>query len=189
MTILHSYTHALLELQSYRSSYRRLHSGMRRQLIRAVPLAWALVRARSAVVLPELSSAAVGAMASVSMSTSSSASSLGGGAPPASMRAVVARADGHAAVTTRDVPVPQKGELLVRVQWTAINRADTLQRRGKYDPPPGATDVLGLEAAGVVAAVGPGCSGPLAVVGARTMALLSGVQNGGVVGCRDRRAR
>src|ERR1051325_11297628 len=47
-------------------------------------------------------------------------------------------------------PTPQADELLVRVHATAVNRADVLQRRGFYPPPPGASDILGLEIAGEV---------------------------------------
>ena len=54
---------------------------------------------------------------------------------------------------------PGPGELLVAVTATAVNRADLLQRRGLFPPPPGATDVLGLEAAGFVSAVGVGVAG------------------------------
>ncbi|MCR2802764.1 NAD(P)H-quinone oxidoreductase [Paenibacillus soyae] len=49
-----------------------------------------------------------------------------------------------------DGPSLTDGELLVRVRATALNRADLLQKRGLYPPPPGATDILGLEMAGVV---------------------------------------
>jgi putative PIG3 family NAD(P)H quinone oxidoreductase len=58
-----------------------------------------------------------------------------------------------------EVPTPEPGhdELLVRVHATALNRADTLQRRGKYPPPEGASEILGLEVAGTVAAKGDGC--------------------------------
>src|SRR3954465_10711316 len=51
-----------------------------------------------------------------------------------------------------DAPDPQPGaeELLVRVHATAVNRADLLQRRGGYAPPPGASPILGLELAGEV---------------------------------------
>ncbi|MCL6517527.1 NAD(P)H-quinone oxidoreductase [Alicyclobacillus sp.] len=56
-------------------------------------------------------------------------------------------------------PKPGPGELLVRVRATALNRADLLQRRGLYPPPPGASEVLGLEMAGEVAAVAPGVQG------------------------------
>lgn len=48
-------------------------------------------------------------------------------------------------------PQPAEGELLVRVRATAVNRADLLQRRGAYPPPPGASPILGLELAGEVA--------------------------------------
>ena len=51
-------------------------------------------------------------------------------------------------------PVPGGDQLLVRVRATALNRADTLQRQGLYPPPPGESDVLGLELAGEVEAVG-----------------------------------
>ena len=53
-------------------------------------------------------------------------------------------------------PVPGPGELLVAVKATALNRADLLQRIGKYKPPPGASHILGLEMAGVVERVGDG---------------------------------
>jgi len=91
------------------------------------------------------------------------------------MRAVVARRPGGPEVLELAVlpdPVPGPGEVLVRVRATAVNRADLLQRQGRYPPPPGATEVLGLEAAGTVAAVGPGVTGWSP--GDRVMALLAG---------------
>ncbi len=75
------------------------------------------------------------------------------------MRAVIAAEPGGPEVLTlveRPDPVPGPGEVVVDVAATAVNRADLLQRRGLYSPPPGATDILGLEASGVVAAVGEG---------------------------------
>jgi putative PIG3 family NAD(P)H quinone oxidoreductase len=51
-------------------------------------------------------------------------------------------------------PVPGPGEVLVRVRATAVNRADLLQAEGKYPPPPGASEILGLEAAGEVEGTG-----------------------------------
>ena len=51
-------------------------------------------------------------------------------------------------------PVPTPAQVLVRVCATALNRADTLQRMGQYPPPPGESDILGLELAGEVEAVG-----------------------------------
>ncbi|NWV98007.1 QORX oxidoreductase, partial [Machaerirhynchus nigripectus] len=70
-------------------------------------------------------------------------------------------------------PDPGEGEILVKVSASALNRADLLQRRGKYPPPKGASDILGLEAAGSVAGLGPGCSGRWKI-GDAVMALLSG---------------
>ncbi|XP_062494416.1 quinone oxidoreductase PIG3 [Pezoporus occidentalis] len=70
-------------------------------------------------------------------------------------------------------PNPGEGEVLVKVSASALNRADLLQRRGKYLPPEGASDILGLEAAGIVAELGPGCRGQWKI-GDAVMALLSG---------------
>lgn len=70
-------------------------------------------------------------------------------------------------------PVPKAGEVLVKVAATAINRADIMQRKGNYPPPPGASEILGLEMAGTVvdASAAPASTFP---VGARVMALLTG---------------
>ena len=62
--------------------------------------------------------------------------------------------------------------LRIRVRTAGVNRADLLQRAGRYPPPPGASEVLGLECAGVVAEVGNGVQGWN--VGDRAMALLAG---------------
>jgi putative PIG3 family NAD(P)H quinone oxidoreductase len=69
-------------------------------------------------------------------------------------------------------PTPGAGEVLIRVAATALNRADLLQMRGLYPPPPGESEVPGLECAGAVAAVGAGVE-ELAI-GDRVMALLAG---------------
>ena len=53
-----------------------------------------------------------------------------------------------------EMPTPKPRELLVKVAATAVNRADILQRQGKYPPPPGASPVLGLEMSGEVVEVG-----------------------------------
>ena len=58
----------------------------------------------------------------------------------------------------REAPVVGEGELLIRVEAAGVNRPDVAQRRGLYPPPPGASDIPGLEVAGRVAAVGPGVS-------------------------------
>jgi tumor protein p53-inducible protein 3 len=70
-----------------------------------------------------------------------------------------------------DAPDPQPGadELLVRVHATALNRADLMQRRGGYAPPPGASPILGLELAGEVVQPAEGWS-----VGDRVMAVVTG---------------
>jgi NADPH2:quinone reductase len=60
---------------------------------------------------------------------------------------------------TRPVPQPQAGELLIKVAATGVNRPDLAQRAGTYPPPPGASDLPGLEAAGTVAALGPDVTG------------------------------
>ncbi|XP_053315797.1 quinone oxidoreductase PIG3 [Spea bombifrons] len=73
-------------------------------------------------------------------------------------------------------PVPKEGEVLVKVQASALNRADLLQRRGKYSPPPGASEIVGLEAAGTVVGFGPGADG-FWKVGDPVMALLPGGGN------------
>jgi putative PIG3 family NAD(P)H quinone oxidoreductase len=69
-------------------------------------------------------------------------------------------------------PSPGPGEVAIAVAATAINRADLLQRKGHYPPPPGASDILGLECSGTVAAVGDGVSGWS--VGDECCALLAG---------------
>jgi NADPH2:quinone reductase len=60
---------------------------------------------------------------------------------------------------TRPVPKPGPGEILLKVAAVGVNRPDLAQRAGTYPPPPGASDLPGLEAAGTVAALGDGVSG------------------------------
>jgi NADPH2:quinone reductase len=55
----------------------------------------------------------------------------------------------------RPVPAPGEGEVLIAVTAAGVNRPDVFQRQGRYDPPPGATDIPGLEVAGHVVATGP----------------------------------
>jgi NADPH2:quinone reductase len=57
---------------------------------------------------------------------------------------------------TRAVPVPAPGEILVKVQAAGVNRPDVAQRSGSYPPPPGASDLPGLEISGEVVALGAG---------------------------------
>lgn len=91
------------------------------------------------------------------------------------MRAVtVTDPGGPEALTLTDLPdpVPGPGEVLVEVAATAVNRADTLQRQGFYPPPPGASEVLGLECSGTVAALGEDVTGWS--IGDQVCALLAG---------------
>jgi putative PIG3 family NAD(P)H quinone oxidoreductase len=69
-------------------------------------------------------------------------------------------------------PRPGTGEVLVEVAASAVNRADLLQRQGFYPPPPGASELLGLECSGRIAAVGDGVDGWM--VGDEVCALLAG---------------
>lgn len=74
------------------------------------------------------------------------------------MRAVVVKEPGGLeALDVVDLPDPVAGpgEVVIDVVAAGVNRADVLQRQGHYPPPPGASDVLGLECSGIVAAVGP----------------------------------
>jgi NADPH:quinone reductase len=75
-------------------------------------------------------------------------------------------------IARRPTPRPGDGEVLVRVAAAGVNRPDVMQRQGRYPPPPGASDIPGLEIAGEVAALGPHVSG--LVVGDRITALLPG---------------
>ncbi|BFZ18678.1 hypothetical protein BsWGS_21717 [Bradybaena similaris] len=81
------------------------------------------------------------------------------------------------------LPEPNENEVRIKVYASAINRADTIQRKGMYDPPPGVTNVLGLEAAGVIDKVGPSCPGHV-TVGQKVCALLAGGGNAEYVTCR-----
>jgi len=91
------------------------------------------------------------------------------------MRAVIAPEPGGPealVVADRPDPSPGPGEVVIDMHSTAINRADTLQRQGFYPPPPGASDILGLECAGIVSAVGEGVD--TVAVGDEVCALLAG---------------
>ncbi|MFP5283891.1 MAG: alcohol dehydrogenase catalytic domain-containing protein, partial [Actinomycetes bacterium] len=78
------------------------------------------------------------------------------------MRAVVVPAPGGPEVlqlVELPDPEPGPGEILVRVTAAGVNRADLLQRQGRYPPPAGASELLGLECSGQVAALGEGVEG------------------------------
>jgi putative PIG3 family NAD(P)H quinone oxidoreductase len=72
----------------------------------------------------------------------------------------------------RPDPLPGDGELLIAVEAAGVNRPDIIQRRGHYPPPPGASDIPGLEVAGTVAAIGNGVRNW--ELGDRVCALVSG---------------
>jgi putative PIG3 family NAD(P)H quinone oxidoreductase len=91
------------------------------------------------------------------------------------MHAVTTSGAGDADVlawTTVPDPEPGPGEVVIDVVATAVNRADLLQRMGFYPPPPGASDILGLECSGRISAVGPDVTGWQ--VGDEVCALLAG---------------
>jgi putative PIG3 family NAD(P)H quinone oxidoreductase len=94
---------------------------------------------------------------------------------PAEMTAIEITAPGPPDVlrpTRRPVPSPGPGEVLIKVKAAGVNRPDLLQREGHYAPPPGASDIPGLEVAGDVVAVGSGVGDWRA--GDEVCALLSG---------------
>ena len=70
-----------------------------------------------------------------------------------------------------DKPVPGEGQILIRVRATSVNRPDVIQRQGNYAPPPGDSEILGLEVAGDVEELGAGVS--QWHVGDRVFALLN----------------
>jgi putative PIG3 family NAD(P)H quinone oxidoreductase len=91
------------------------------------------------------------------------------------MRAVVFDHPGDESVLrVADVPKPVcgTGEVRIRVSGAGVNRADLLQRKGLYPPPPGASDILGLECSGTIVDVGQSVTG--FSIGDRVMALLTG---------------
>jgi NADPH2:quinone reductase len=78
---------------------------------------------------------------------------------------------------TRAVPAPGAGEILIKVAAAGVNRPDVAQRSGSYPPPPGASDLPGLEVAGEVVAIGTGVSRHRP--GDRVMSLVAGVIDAG----------
>jgi NADPH2:quinone reductase len=80
---------------------------------------------------------------------------------PARMTTIAIRAPGAPDVLVpeeRPVPALRDGEILVKVTAAGVNRPDVMQRQGLYPPPPGASDIPGLEIAGEVTALGPGAT-------------------------------
>ena len=94
---------------------------------------------------------------------------------PAAMTAIEITAPGgpeQLCPTTRPVPVPQAGEVLIEVAAAGVNRPDVVQRLGHYAPPPGASDIPGLEVSGRIVALGEGVGG--FALGDEVCALLTG---------------
>lgn len=94
---------------------------------------------------------------------------------PATMQAVAIAEPGGPEVLRleqRPVPRPEPGQVLVRVSHAGVNRPDVLQRMGGYPPPPGASDIPGLEIAGTIAALGEGVHA--ALLGREVCALVTG---------------
>ena len=91
------------------------------------------------------------------------------------MRAIICTEPGgpeHLKWQEVTTPTPGPGEVLIDVAATAVNRADILQRQGDYAPPPGASQILGLECSGVISAVGQGVTS--VKIGQEVTALLAG---------------
>jgi len=80
---------------------------------------------------------------------------------PQTMIAIVAKDAGGPEVLVpveRPVPTPGPGEVLIKVEAAGINRPDVFQRQGHYPPPKGVPDILGMEVAGKIVALGPGAA-------------------------------
>ncbi|OQR98293.1 NAD(P)H quinone oxidoreductase [Thraustotheca clavata] len=93
------------------------------------------------------------------------------------MQAVLISTFGDASVLQvgpRTLPVPGIGEVLIKVHAAGVNRLDILQRQGKYPPPPGASDILGLDIAGEIVQAGPSTDLKGFKIGDRVCALLPG---------------
>src|SRR5271155_2487410 len=75
-------------------------------------------------------------------------------------------------LSTRPVPKPNEGEVLVRVEAAGVNRPDVMQRQGRYPPPAGASDLPGMEIAGEIVSLGSHVSG--LSVGDKICSLLPG---------------
>lgn len=94
---------------------------------------------------------------------------------PAEMKVIHIAAPGgpeQLQLSTRPVPKPGAGEVLVRVEASGVNRPDVMQRQGRYPPPPGASDLPGMEIAGEIVALGAEVTG--VAVGDKITSLLPG---------------
>jgi NADPH2:quinone reductase len=75
-------------------------------------------------------------------------------------------------IAVRPLPQPGENEVLIRVEAAGVNRPDVMQRQGRYPPPPGASDLPGMEVAGEIVALGPKVSG--VALGDKVTSLLPG---------------
>jgi len=91
---------------------------------------------------------------------------------PATMNAIITTPNDPLRIGQVERPVPGPGDILIEIKASGLNRADLLQRRGMYPPPPGAPDIMGLECVGVVAEIGAQVT--RWSVGDRVCALLGG---------------
>jgi len=89
---------------------------------------------------------------------------------PDVMRAIEI-ADGQLRLGSRPTPRPGKAEVLIKVAAAGVNRPDVIQRKGLYPPPPGASDIPGLEVSGTVVAAGQGATH---LIGSKVCALVTG---------------
>src|SRR5262245_25121340 len=96
--------------------------------------------------------------------------------PPSMMAVEIARPGGPEVLRLSEQPVPQPrpGEVLIHVAAAGVNRPDLMQREGKYPPPPGASDIPGLEISGTVVALGPDGTDSRWKIGDAVCALISG---------------
>lgn len=95
--------------------------------------------------------------------------------PPSAMTAIEITHPGGPevlAVVSRQVPKPTRGEVLIQIHAAGVNGPDVLQRKGLYDPPAGASDIPGLEVAGLIVALGEGVTN--FKIGDRVCALVPG---------------
>ena len=88
------------------------------------------------------------------------------------MKAIVTDNDQNMLWQDYELPQPGPGEVRIKIAASAINRADLPQRRGFYPPPPGASEIMGLECAGEIEALGAGVERWR--IGDRVCALLAG---------------
>jgi putative PIG3 family NAD(P)H quinone oxidoreductase len=84
---------------------------------------------------------------------------------------VVEIADGQLCLGSRPTPHPGKDEVLIKVTAAGVNRPDVIQRKGLYPPPPGASEIPGLEVSGTVVAAGQGATH---LIGSKVCALVAG---------------